>query len=138
MAVNQLAFLYHKFCEALDKKKDIHVRVIFCDISKAFDRVWHTGLIYKLKCVGIEGDVLALLEDYLNNRKQRVVIKGQTSDWGEIKAGVPQGSVMFLIYINDLVTTVSKDINIKLLADDTLLYFVGNNHSVISKVMNDN
>lgn len=138
--VNQLAFLYHKFCEALDKKKDI--RIIFCDISKAFDRVWHTGLIYKLKSVGIEGDVLALLEDYLDNRKQRVVIKGQTSDWGEIKAGVPQGSVMgplmFLIYINDLVTTVSQDINIKLFADDTLLYFVGNNHNVSSKVMNDN
>ena len=138
--VNQLAYLYHKFCEALDKKKDI--RVIFCDISKAFDRVWHSGLIYKMKAVGIDGDLLRLLENYLCNRQQRVVIKGQTSEWGEISAGVPQGSVMgplmFLIYINDLVTSVSNDINIKLFADDTLLYFAGNDHNISSKLLNDN
>ena len=49
--VNQLSYLYHTICNALDKKKD--VQIVFCDISKAFDKVWHKGLIYKLKKSGI-------------------------------------------------------------------------------------
>ena len=120
--VNQLSFLYHEFCKALDEKKD--VRVVFCDISKAFDKVWHEGIIYKLHCSGIRGRLLNWFKDYLKNRKQRVVIKGQCSDWGIIKAGVPQGSVLgpllFLVYINDLADEV--DCNIKMFADDTTLY----------------
>ena len=52
----QLAHLYYIFSEALDNKKDI--RVVFCDISKAFDRVWHTGLLAKLARVGIAGNLL--------------------------------------------------------------------------------
>jgi hypothetical protein len=75
--VNQLAFLYHTFCEALDNKLD--VRMIFCDISKAFDRVWHAGIIHKLQCLGITGNLLEFFKDYLANRKQRVLIKGQYS-----------------------------------------------------------
>jgi hypothetical protein len=54
--VNQLSFLYHTFCEALDKKKD--VLIVFCDISKAFDKVWHKGLLYKLRKFGIYGSLL--------------------------------------------------------------------------------
>ena len=54
--VNQLAYLYHIFTEALDAGKE--VRTVFCDISKAFDRVWHEGLNYKLKAAGVLGDVL--------------------------------------------------------------------------------
>ena len=54
--INQLIHVYHTLCEALDKKKE--VRVVFCDISKAFDRVWHEGLIYKLEKNGIRSDLL--------------------------------------------------------------------------------
>ena len=100
------------------------MRVIFLDISKAFDKVWHSGLLYKLKRVGIVGDLHEWFSDYLTDRYQRVVIQGQSSSWGKIHAGVPQGSVlgplMFLIYINDLVDLVRS--NIKLFADDTTLY----------------
>ena len=64
------------------------------DISKAFDRVWHEGLIFKLKSYGIEGKLLKWLESYLINRKQRVIIDGISSDWRELEAGVPQGSIL--------------------------------------------
>ena len=72
--VNQLVDIYNSFCKALDEGKE--VRAIFCDISKAFDRVWHKGLLYKLQTVGITGHLLQWFTDYLNNRKQRVVLPG--------------------------------------------------------------
>ena len=78
----------------------------FFDISKAFDRVWHKGLSYKLKCMGINGHFLKLPESFLSNRYQHVVLNGQESSWADIKTGVPQGSILdplfFLIYINDI------------------------------------
>ena len=63
-------------------------------MSKAFDKVWHEGLIFKLKKNGVDGKLLALFKNYLSNRKQRVVINGCESGWGVIKSGVPQGSVL--------------------------------------------
>ena len=120
--INQLSFLYHEIASALDNKKDVHI--VFCDIKKAFDRVWHKGLIYKLKKIGICGVLLKWFIDYLTDRYQRVVIRGQKSEKGVIKAGVPQGSVLgpllFLIYINDI--TYITQCKIKLFADDTSLY----------------
>ena len=100
------------------------MRWIFLDIFKAFDKVWHAGLIFKLKIYGIGGDLLKLLINYLKDRKQRVVLNGQTSSWKNILAGVPQGSVLgpilFLIYINDLPDGI-KSIY-KIFADDTSLF----------------
>ena len=121
--VTQLTEVYHEFCSAVDNNKEI--RVIFLDISKAFDKVWHRGLISKLKRCGIDGDLLKWFEDYLKNRLQRVVINGQASLWGSIKAGVPQGSVLgpllFLLFIDDL-TQVVTNCRIRLFADDTCLF----------------
>ena len=122
--VNQLTFLYNTFCQALDSGKE--VRAVFCDISKAFDRVWHVGLLHKLKAAGITGEVLDWFKHYLSDRKQRVVIPGAVSDWVFIRAGVPQGSILgpllFLLYINDIVNDIGS--NIRLFADDTSLYIV--------------
>ena len=63
-------------------------------MSEAFDKVWHDGLLFKLKQNGITGNLLILLKNYLSNRKQRVVINGSASEWGVVGSGVPQGSVL--------------------------------------------
>ena len=92
--------IYHSF------GKGFETRTTFLDNSKAFDKVWREGLIYKLCQYGFLDDLLYLLIDFLTNRKQRVVLNGQHSSWADIKAGVPQGSnlgsLFFLLNINDL------------------------------------
>jgi hypothetical protein len=125
--VNQLTFLYNSFCKALDN--GLEVRVVFFDISKAFDKVWHRGLIFKLEKSGIRGNILKWFTNYLSDRSQKVVIPGTNSDDSLIFAGVPQGSILgpllFLVYINDIVTEIGSVIN--LFADDTSLYMIVNN-----------
>ena len=99
-------------------------RAVFLDISKAFDKVWHDGLIHKLKCNGISGNLLAFFENYISNRQQRVTLNGIESDWRDISAGVPQGSVLgpllFLVYINDLTENIKSQM--RLFADDSFLF----------------
>ena len=101
------------------------MRGVFLDISKAFDKVWFKGLIYKLKQNGISGKLLSLIIDFLSNRKQRVVLNGKYSSWTNIEAGVPQGSIsgplFFLIYINDLSEKLITNPNSLL---TILLYFL--------------
>ena len=120
--VTQLLDVYHHFCRAVDEGKEI--RVVFLDISKAFDKVWHAGLLHKLQLCGIGGELLRWFSSYLTDRQQRVVINGKNSNWGTIDAGVPQvsvlGPLLFLIYINDL-THVIRYSKIRLFADDTCL-----------------
>ena len=64
--VNQLVDIYNTIISSLDKGKD--VRFIFCDISKAFDKVWHKGLLSKLKTYGVSGNILGWIENYLCDR----------------------------------------------------------------------
>ena len=104
------------------------MRGVFLDISKAFDKVCHEGLLLKLFLNGIFGKLLKLLCDFLYCRKQRVVLNGKNSSWENVNAGVPQGSIfgplLFLIHINDLSNRVLS--NCKLFADDTSLFSVVN------------
>jgi hypothetical protein len=135
--VMQLTEMYHAFCQAVSDGKEI--RVVFLDISKAFDRVWHKGLIWKLHKIGIRGRLLLWIENYLKERYQRVIINGQYSDWTKIIAGVPQGSVLgpllFLVFINDI-TSVINHCKIRLFADDTCLFITVDDREVAADLIN--
>ena len=122
--INQLLSITHEIYSSFDE--GLEVRSVFLDISKAFNKVWHDGIIFKLTQNGISGNLLNLLRDFLNDRKQRVVLNGQFSTRKSVNAGVPQGSILCpllsLIYINDLTESLSS--NTKLFADDTPLFSV--------------
>ena len=94
------------------------------DISKAFDRVWHAGLLHQLKSYGISGQIFGFISSFLSNRRFRVVLHGKASQEYPLNARVPQGSILgptlFLLYINDLPDDVICDIAIY--ADNTTLY----------------
>ncbi len=117
----------------------MEVRMVFLDISKAFDKVWHKGLLYKLERLGARDPLLKWFKTYLTGRKQRVTIDGQSSDWSEIKAGVPQGSVLgpllFLIYINNITTDLQS--SSFLYADDTSLLEVVDDPTITAARLNN-
>lgn len=126
----------HKVYTALEDKKE--ARMVFLDASKAFDRVWHLGLIFKLEHIGICRPLVTLLKSYLSNRYQRVLISGKSSTWQPIEAGVPQGSILgpllFLVYINDVTNYIESDIF--LYADDTSLLSVSSDPVLSSMELN--
>ena len=99
----------------------IDVIDVFLDISKAFDKVWHDGIRFKLETYGVKGKLLNLTKNYLHARYRRVVLNGQISTWELVKSGVTQRSVlgplMFLICINDLPDNIQS--TCKIFANDT-------------------
>ena len=94
--------------------------------SKAFDKVWYSGIIFKLQQNGMSVKFINLVTDFLKNRKQRIELNEKASSWVDVTAGVPQGfivgPVLFLICINDLVDDLSS--NVKLVGDDTSLFSI--------------
>ena len=93
-------------------------RAVALDISKAFDRVWHAGLLHKRKSYRISGQIFGFISSFLSNRRLRVVLDGKSSP--EYPQGSILGPTLFLPYINDLPDDVIC--NIAIYADDTTLY----------------
>ena len=134
--ISQLVYIVHYIRSCWGQSKI--VQGAFLDISAAFDKVWHNGLISKLDQIGIEGKLLNLFKSYLSNRKQCVIVDGNKSSFLDVKAGVPQGSrlgpLLFIIYINDIVNDLESEILI--FADDTTLLASGDDPNQTSSQLN--
>ena len=100
------------------------VDVIYLDYAKAFDSVPHQRLLSKLKGYGVKGNVHRWIQNFLLDRRQRVVINGEASSWRDVLSGIPQGSVLgpvlFICYVNDMPETVQS--MIRMFADDTKVF----------------
>ena len=98
--------------------------LVLLDFSKAYDKVNHLKLVYKLVCFGIKGNILKWIQSCLIGRTQTVVLDGKSSNEVPVTSGVPQGSVLgpllFLLYINDLPENIQSQV--RLFADDMAVY----------------
>ena len=128
-----LSVITDHFNMALDRRGE--ARVVALDISKAFDKVWHNGLLHKLQSYGVSGGMLSIISAFLSYRKLKVVLEGQSSPTRSINSGVPRGPVLgptlFLVYINDLPDNVLSQL--AMYADDSTLYCVSPNSSSTSR-----
>ena len=123
----ELIQFYHDLVSNLDcalNRDQKQTDVIIMDFSKAFDKVPHRRLLYKLEYYGIRGSTHKWISSWLSERSQKVILDGQASDPVPVLSGVPQGSVLgpvlFLIFINDLPENIRS--SVRLFADDCLLY----------------
>ena len=114
---------------------------IYCDFMKAFDKVPHKRLIYKVSKYGIKGNILGWISSFLNERTQCVNMNGSISASAPVTSGIPQGSVLgpilFVIYINDLPEVIDKDSLAFLFADDTKLFREIKSEHDIKTLQND-
>jgi len=134
--IYQLVDIYNQICKAFDDKK--FTCIVFCDISKAFDRVWHRGLLFKLKQCGISDHIVNWIASYLEHRKQRVFVGTEFSEEKTINAGVPQGSVLgpllFLIYVNGIADSLFSIT--RLFTDDSSLAVISDSVQTIETTLN--
>ena len=133
---NYLSYIVHNIRKSWGEKKI--TQGLFLDLSSAFEKVWHNGLLAKLSQIGVNGSFYDILGSYLDDRRQIVVVDGQKSDTLDVKAGIPQGSrlgpLLFIIYINDIVDNIESDILI--FADDTSMFATGSDPAETSAQLN--
>jgi hypothetical protein len=131
--IHQLTRLTEDITMGFNKRKS--TGAIFLDAEKAFDTVWHEGLLHKLTTLNIPNYLILIVQSYLKNRKFYVSLNGEKSTLKNVNAGVPQGSVigplLYLAYINDI--SIPPHCKISLYADDTACYTSGKNPKVITK-----
>jgi len=136
-ALNQLLHITDNIYSGFNAEKE--TAIVFLDIFSAFNRVWHEGLKYKLKCFGIEGPLYDWLCSYLSNRSQKVVLNGSESSYQFTDAGVAQGSILgplcFLIFINDFEENLKSDVY--LFADDSTISKTYDNAILAEQCLNN-
>ena len=134
--VHQLIEIYYRIYISLDDY--CFTTPILCDISKAFDRVWHTGLLLKLKAYGADGKIFKWFESYISSRKHCVFVSNSLSPLVNTHVGVPQGLVLepllFLLYVNDIEDNLLC--LTRMFADDTSLSYSSQSPYTIEDVMN--
>lgn len=121
---DQVAYISQKIEDGFQDKK--HTLTIWVDMEKAFDKVWKEGLKLKLQKSGVAGCMFQWICQYLNSRKARVHVSGQYSRKKTLKDGVPQGGVLsptlFLVFINDIVKDLPRNVQGAIYADDLALW----------------
>ena len=119
-----MTYLAQKIEDGFQDKK--HTLTVWVDMEKAFDKVWKEGLQHKLKKCSIAGHMYTWIDQYLRNRKARVCIGSQYSRKTTLKEGVPQGGVLsptlFLIFINNIIKDLPKNVYGAIYADDLVLW----------------
>jgi hypothetical protein len=115
------------------------IDAIYLDFAKAFDSVPHRKLLDKLECYRIKDMPLKWLTDFLSNRKQRVSVSGEKSEWRNVISGIPQGSVLgpvlFVYFINDMPEAVQG--YLRMFADDTKIFSQVNSDDEHKKLQED-
>ena len=129
--VTQLLETLNDLTNLIENKKEIDI--IYLDFSKAFDSVPHVRLIDKLKAYGVNGNILDWIRNFLTDRKQRVRVGSDYSDFLNVTSGIPQGSILgpllFIVFINDLPDVLLSAC--KVFADDTKVYNSQENHDIL-------
>ena len=135
--IQQVLYIVHMIRTAWSKKAIM--QGVFLDVSAAFDKAWHSGLIAKLEQIKIQDSALQLFKSYLSNRVQITVIDSKKSTEKQILAGVPQGSrlgpLLWIMYYNDILEGLNCEVLI--FADDICIFAQGNTPEQTAQMLND-